>query len=430
MAFLGMRGTGDFTVSGQRPKNWREMILYLYPNGDAPLTAILAKMASEKVDDPEFNWFTKTLSQQAGAITGIYTNSTLVTAYVSGGTAGATLYVKMAEADLADFRIGHQVLLRSTTDITVDKNAKVTGRTAAGASSYLTVVLLEADNASGADLSDANRVLVVGNINSEGAGMPTSISYDPVKIYNYTQIFRTPLEITRTAKRTRLRTGDAYKEMKREALEYHSIEMEKAFLFGVATEGVGANGKPERTTAGLIPTVKQYAPQNVIDFRTWSTANHAGDDWVANDAGEDFLDTVLEQIFRYGSRERLALVGSGSILGINKLVKKRGDFSFTPATESYGIKVIKWITPFGTINMMTHPLFSYEPTNRNSMLLLEPNNLKYRFIDDTTFYPDGEKQNTGPNRIDGLKEEFLTEAGLEFHHPLSCGFLNGIGLNP
>ena len=64
------------------------------------------------------------------------------------------------------------------------------------------------------------------------------------------------------------------------------------------------------------------------------------------------------------------------------------------------------------------------------MLLLEPNNLKYRYIDDTTFYADGENQNTGPNRIDGLKEEFLTEAGLEFHHPLSCGFLNGIGLNP
>ena len=23
--FLGMRGTGDFTVDGQRPKNWREI---------------------------------------------------------------------------------------------------------------------------------------------------------------------------------------------------------------------------------------------------------------------------------------------------------------------------------------------------------------------------------------------------------------------
>ena len=52
--FLGMRGTGDFTVTGQRPENWREMILYLYPNGKAPLTAIMSMMKSEKTDDPIF----------------------------------------------------------------------------------------------------------------------------------------------------------------------------------------------------------------------------------------------------------------------------------------------------------------------------------------------------------------------------------------
>jgi hypothetical protein len=55
-AFLGMRGTGDW-VTDQRPKSWREMLLYLYPNGDMPLTAILSKMGSEQVTDPEFNWW-------------------------------------------------------------------------------------------------------------------------------------------------------------------------------------------------------------------------------------------------------------------------------------------------------------------------------------------------------------------------------------
>ena len=64
------------------------------------------------------------------------------------------------------------------------------------------------------------------------------------------------------------------------------------------------------------------------------------------------------------------------------------------------------------------------------MVIFEPANLKYRFIDDTTFYADGEQQNTGPNRVDGTKEEFLTEAGLEYHHPVGWGFWNGIGLNP
>ena len=33
VAFLGMRATNDFTVEGQRPKNWRETLLRLYPNG-------------------------------------------------------------------------------------------------------------------------------------------------------------------------------------------------------------------------------------------------------------------------------------------------------------------------------------------------------------------------------------------------------------
>lgn len=428
--FLGMRGSGDFTVTGQRPKNWREMILYLYPNGSAPLTAILSKMASEKVDDPEFNWYTKTLSTQAGTITGVYTNSGLSSAYTGSGAAGDTLYVKMSEADAKEFRVGHQVLLRKSDAVSVDKNAKVTARTLAGASSYLTILLLEADNTTGDDITDATRCLVIGNINAEGAGMPDAISYDPVKISNLTQIFRTPLDITRTAKRTRLRTGDAYKEAKREALEYHSIEMEKAFLWGIMTERTGANGKPERTTAGLIPTIKTYAPNNVVDFRTWSTANHSGDDWIENGAGEDFIDTQLEVLFRYGNRQKLALCGSGALLGINKLVKSRSDFTFTSETKDYGIQVVSWKTPFGEINLMTHPLFSFESSNRNSMVIFEPANLKFRYIDDTTFYADGEKQNTGPNRVDGTKEEFLTEAGLEFHHPVGWGFWNGVGLNP
>ena len=61
---------------------------------------------------------------------------------------------------------------------------------------------------------------------------PTGVNYDPTKKYNYTQIFRNTLEMTRTASKTRLRTGDQVKEAKRECLELHSIEMEKGFIWG------------------------------------------------------------------------------------------------------------------------------------------------------------------------------------------------------
>lgn len=429
MPFMGMRGTGDWQTD-ERPKNWRETILYLYPNGNAPLTAILSKMGSEKTDDPEFNWWTKMFTSQSCAATGIYTDAALDTAYVTGGKAGDIIYVKAAEADLTEFRAGHQVLLRDSDDLTVDVVGKVTEVTYAGASSYLTVKLLEADdNSASHDISDVNRVMIVGNINAEGADMPSAIAYDPVKWYNYTQIFRTPLSITRTARKTRLRTEDAYQRMKREALEIHSVEMEKAFLFGIATENVGSNGKPERTTMGLINAIKgggigSGGPAGMVaDFKT----DNSGSTWLAN--GEDWLDTKLEELFRYGDNEKLGLCGNGVILGINRLVKQGGDFTFTPTTTSYGIKINKWETAFGTLNLLSHPLFNLEPSMRNTMIALEPRNLKYRFIDDTKFYDDKDNKNTGHNHRDGTDEEYLTEAGLEYHHPISWAYMKGIGQN-
>jgi hypothetical protein len=422
--FLGMRGTGDWATD-QRPKNWREVILYEYPNGSAPLTAIMSKLGSEKVDDPEYNWWTKSLPTQAADITGLYTDAAMSSSYASGGVAGSVLYVKCSEDDIGHFRAGHQVLLRDVSDYDVDVNAKVLATQKNGDSSCITIKLLEADTttAQSHDLSDADRILVIGNLNAEGATMPEAVAYDPTKIYNYTQIFRTPLDITRTARRTKLRTGDAYKEAKREALELHSIEMEKAFIWGIMTENIGSNGKPERTTRGLINIIKTYASANVNDYRLNTT--YSGDTWIAS--GEDWLDYYLELIFRYGKGEKLCLAGSGALLGLNKLAKTYGQYTFTPTTKSYGIQVVEWVTPFGKINIKTHPLFSYEEANRNSMVIYEPENLKSRIIDDTTFYPDAEKQNTGYTRRDGTNEEYLTEMGLEFHFPSGWGYLNGVG---
>ena len=430
--FLGMRGTGDW-VTDQRPKNWRETMLFLYPNGSMPLTAIMSKMKSEKTDDPQFYWWTKLLPTQAATVTGIYTDSGMTSAYASGGVAGSVLYFKMSSDDVIHFRVGHTVLLRDASDYTVDVVGKVTAATANGTSSSIAVKLLEADNNSSYshDLSDCDKVMVIGSVNAEGAAMPSGISYDPAKLYNYTQIFRTPLSITRTARKTKLRTGDAYKEMKREALELHGIEMEKAFLFGVPYEGTGDNGKPERTTEGLVNCLRTNNSDGVSDFQL--NASYHGKNWLDDGGGESFLDAYLEQAFRYGRQEKLAVCGSGALLGLNKLAAANSHFTMTASTKSYGINVTEWITPFGKIFLKTHPLFNIETTLRYSMLIFEPENCVYRYIDDTTFYGEGEAKQAAPGtnggRIDGTQEEYLTECGLEYHHPYTAAFLNGVGLN-
>ena len=60
--FAGLRGTGSFGTD-ERPKNFREMILWLNPNGSAPLYALTSKAKTETVDDPEFAWWRKSSSQ-------------------------------------------------------------------------------------------------------------------------------------------------------------------------------------------------------------------------------------------------------------------------------------------------------------------------------------------------------------------------------
>lgn len=265
--FLGMRGNDDW-VADQRPQNWRQQILYLYPNGMAPLTAILSMMGSESVDDPEFHWWTQAQSSVTGTVLGVYTLPDLSVAYAGGGVAGTVLYVNILTTLGNRIREGHQILLRDSDDYTVDVVGKVTGVTRGAIWTVLAVRLLEADdNGTGGthDLQNCDAFTIIGNINPEGGEMPDAIALNPTKVFNYTQIFRTPLSITRTARKTKLRTGDQYQKAKSEALEMHSWEMELAFIWGIRTENTGDNGKPERTTMGAINFIRQYAPANCSD---------------------------------------------------------------------------------------------------------------------------------------------------------------------
>ena len=426
--FLGMRGTGDW-VADQRPMNWRQQILKLYPNGMAPLTAILSMMSSNSVDDPQFHWWTQEMSAVGGAVENIYTTPDLGTAYVSGGVAGDAVYAQITTVLASGVRAGHQVLLRDSADYTVDVIGKVTNVTRGTTNSVLAIRLLEADdNSSAHDLSDCDTFKIVGNINPEGGEMPDAIALNPTKVYNYTQIFRTPLSLTRTALKTRLRTGNDYQKAKAEALEMHSWEMELAYLWGIRTENTGDNGKPERTTMGVINFIRQYAAANCDDY-TLNT-DYTGQAWTAG--GETWLKNMLEQIFRYGAEDKLCLCGSGFLLGIDALAAANGYMNLSPGQKTYGMNIREWLTPFGTIYLKTHPLFSYDVTTRNMGVIIEPKELSYKYIDDTTFYGESSSKEHssgyGQRRIDGMNEEFLTESGLEFGLPQKCAVLNGVGL--
>ncbi len=422
MAFLGMKGTGEFATD-ERPKDWRTGILYEYPNGVAPLTAILSMMKSERADDYQFHWWTKTLPEETADVTGIYTDVELTSAYTNAAlSSGSYLYLKMTEEHAGRFRPGLVVHFTDISDTSKKGYGKITQVVKNGASSYIAVKTIKDIASSGATGIDFVRI--IGTINAQGASRPESMLNTPVKYSNFTQIFRDPLSLTRTAMQTKLRTVESRVEARREALEFHAVRMEKAFIDGVAYEGIGDNGKPETATRGVIPFIEENASDNVDSFTR--NADYTGT-WLAD--GKAFLDEKLELLFRFGDTEKLALCGSGALAALNTLAESLGTINLVPRQVDYGLQVVEWVTPHGILYLMSDPIFTNDITRRDSMLVIEPNKLVFRYIQDTIFKSDIEYDNMESSDlgVDGSEEEFLTEAGLECHFPNHMGFLEDLG---
>lgn len=394
MAIQGLRTTANF-VTDQRPKNWNETVMLLYPNGKTPLTALTSVMKSASTDDPEYNWWEKELNGRRVELSANLTTSNTTISCKSGAQAlkaGDLLYVEHTGE-----------IIRVNGDPSAD-----TSFTAVRGYSGTTAAAVDFD---GAGVNP--NMTVIGSAYEEGSDAPTGVNFDPTKRKNYTQIFRNTLEATRTAAKTRLRTGDQVKEAKRECLELHSIDKEMAFWLGQRWEGT-RNGKPIRTTGGItsfIPTANTYDATGMTDYNSGVTM--------------DQIDEMMYLIFQYGASEKMAYLGNRAALTIQQAVRKNSSMQIQSGIKEYGMNVTRITSPFGELVLKTHPLFNTRAGGTNDgdnayygmeswMAVLDMENIKYRYFsgDDTRYEKDLQA-----NGVDGQKSGYLTECGLEVHHP-------------
>ena len=237
---------------------------------------------------------------------------------------------------------------------------------------------------------------MIGNGNAEGATVPSAISYDATSNENYTQIFRTPYSITRTAMHTNFRTGDQYLEKSRAALKEHMVGMERAFLFG-KKDIFSSSTSPERYTDGLFNVISTYATDAASAF-----AN-------ANKVTEDEFDGFLaEKVFAYGSSEKLMLCGWQAAKNLQAIAKARYQINDISKSDAYGIHFTTYTTFAGTLQVKTHPMFRQISGYQHHSIFLDTKDLRYRYIDDTQLLKDRQAAGT-----DGVTDEYLTECGLE-----------------
>jgi len=410
MAVAGLRGTGDWSAD-ERPKNFRELILWRNPNGMTPIFALSARIGKESTDDPEFAWWT-----EPNDIVRLQINGAIL-------AAATTVVVNSADPDVANptlnwgtathLKEGDQLMVEPAADAAVF--APEIMRVVSVASATTFTVVRGTAGTTAANIADDVFLLLIGSSYAEGTRAPLSNSRNPVKYSNYTQIFKDTYELTGTATETKLRTGDPVKNDKKRKAFDHARAIEMSLLFGQKSEVVGANGKPQRTFDGIR---KFIAAQNTKVFTAPYNLN-------------DFINAI-SPVFDFDTEAgdtRIAFVGNGVLNALNyRMVNSVGQtalrINYDAKATAWGMNFTEVILPQGRILMKSHPLMNRHAMYRNSMLIMDFSALKWRPMRnrDTKF-----KDNVQLPDEDTKKGYWQTEAGLEvWHGGLTLGWIGGM----
>lgn len=366
----GARGTGNIGANILET-DFADKVLELEPDA-TPLLVLTAKLDKGVAVNPKYTWFEDKLDARFDQIAG---------AQLIGDTTLEVDTVGIWHADDLGYNTRTGEIFRVVSvaaDLTVVRG--VGGGAAA--------------------MNDNDEIILINSAAEEGALDKPAHSYNPAEVFNYTQIFRKPVEITGTARSTKNRTTphDWDRQLNKKGIE-HAKDIEYGALFGkpsIDTTGT----HPRRTTGGF----NHYATQNITD--------------VGGAMTEMEFFEALRSPFRYGSRTKLAMAAAKPVDIVTAF--PRAKLQIAQSEETFGIKVMQIVSPHGRVNFVTHWLL--EGNHADEIWLADTANIGYRYLHGD----DGSRDTRIRHEIqtpgkDGRKDEYLTECGFVFAQPLTHG---------
>lgn len=352
-AVAGLRGTGNFGTD-ERPKAFRESILFLKPNGDAPIFGLTSKTQKSTVTDPEYAWWNEPQDLLRLQVNGaVATGTTLITVDSTDPTS-SVLDANWGVA--THLKPGDMLMVEPSSDSasTVPEQIRVTNVM----SETQFTVERGAAGTTQATISNDAFLLLMASAYAEGTAAPEATSRNPVKYTNYVQIFKDSYEITGTVDATTFRTGDPWSNDKMRKMFDHSRAIEWSIMFGRSSETTGSNGKPLRTMGGIlsqIPTTRKF----VFSAGTGAT-RLTYDNFLAN----------VYRMFEYTSDagdERIAFCGNVALNALNKMVNRQPQGGTSAGTANinwggpvkvYGMNLKELLLPQGRLLIRSHPLLN------------------------------------------------------------------------
>lgn len=374
----GVRGTGNI-MQGKMVIDMSNDIALLEPSA-APLVTFLkrAKGKTEGASNPEFKWLEDDLGARWDAVNSAAGHAADVTSLVvdNGDYFSPGDIVKVP-------RTGEVILVKSVAanTLTVARGFGVTGAAA---------------------LVDNDPLVIIGNVNEEGSGTRIIKSTQEIERFNYTQIFKTPFGVTNTQNASKMYGGSdlSYQQMKK-GIE-HTVDMARSFYFGEKKKDTtGAHAK--RSTGGLM----SFLSSNNYDAGGQLTQS-------------EFDQNVAEVIFRYGGKEKLMYSSARLLSVVNGWAN--GKLQIEQGETTFGLAVVKYVTPFGILNLVHEPLFEGAVYGGYGVVI-DPENIKYRPLKgrDTKL-----ETNIQANDEDQRKDQYVTEAGLEVRLPKTHAVITGV----
>jgi hypothetical protein len=258
--------------------------------------------------------------------------------------------------------------------------------------------------------ANGSQLFIIGDSSEEGVNVSPILTTLKSNPYNWMEITKTDIGWTGTAAASEV-FGKSDPEVDRvKALVKHARELEKKYIVGQLyySAAGGVDGKELRTMRGVMRTIS-------------TNVQHMGGEMTNAE-----FDNHLRKAFRYGSNKKL-LIGSGTVISVlNGFVKGK----VTPAAmnPTYGLKLSKYITPFGDLDIAYSPLLENDSLDdltglAGTGIVLDINNLEVHHLPGRYMAHSMDVQTAG---LDGEQEEILSECCIKVPQEKMHSYFDGV----
>jgi Family of unknown function (DUF5309) len=394
---------------------WQTGVLHRNAKGmntGSTLFALMSRLRSENADSQTYNWFEKDPTRRefyadaaySSTVTAMQFSNTTAASTYDNGTLDQTICALLKNgAILENTRTGERLIVvseSSTYSVPV-----LLSRGAPGYSSTPT----SAVNTTPAAVNQYDKFVLIGVAKPNGANPSTSAYTQPARQLNYIQTFNATASVENAYVNGILRTdldGPWY-EQKIDALERVANDIELSYFFGVAA----INGTTY-TTGGI---------RNAVDAAglTANALNGNGASGVSLNGSTSF-NAWMQAIMTQGSDVKLAFCGPNAYAAISKYANSaQGGYRIMQGeSESiFGLNLTVIQTPFGRIDLASHPLFKNVSYYNGHMFVVD-----LELITQKTFEKLFFQEYEPTNGSDSRQGQFRGKLGLKLKFPAAFGY--------